>query len=85
MPHPPIAHVHPGDHGGGGSYLVDLFRVEGGTERDYVFLGPGGDYQVTGLSLTPDGQVEREVPFALRFPVARVGELSLGPMRRSAG
>ncbi|HPO72687.1 MAG: hypothetical protein GX785_16545 [Armatimonadetes bacterium] len=63
------------DHGDAGSYLVDLFRVEGGTERDYVFHGPGGDYQVTGLALAPDGQVEREVRFALRFPLARVGEL----------
>ena len=45
MPRQPYCRTHPGDHREAGSYLVDLFRVEGGTERDYVFHGPGGDYR----------------------------------------
>jgi hypothetical protein len=39
------------DHGAAGSYLVDLFRVEGGKGRQYVFHGPGKDCQVEGLDL----------------------------------
>ncbi len=39
------------DHGESGSYLVDIFRVAGGTKREYVFHGPGNDFEVRGLSL----------------------------------
>ena len=38
------------DHGQSGSYLVDLFRAGGGTKREYVFHGPGSQYEVAGLS-----------------------------------
>jgi len=41
------------DHGPSGSYVVDVFRAGGGTRRDYVFHGPGGQYEADGLSLAP--------------------------------
>lgn len=41
------------DHGEKGSYLVDVFRVGGGTSRDYVFHGPGNTYELIGLALAP--------------------------------
>jgi len=45
------------DHGAAGSYLLDIFRVEGGAKRQYVFHGPGADYQVDGLHLVPAPEV----------------------------
>lgn len=41
------------DHGAAGSYLVDIFRAQGGERREFVLHGPGNDYTVQGLSLTP--------------------------------
>ncbi|NQT17046.1 MAG: heparinase II/III family protein [Planctomycetes bacterium] len=41
------------DHGPAGSYVVDVFRASGGTRRDYTFHGPGGSFEVEGLSLAP--------------------------------
>ncbi|HUT90495.1 MAG TPA: heparinase II/III family protein [Thermoguttaceae bacterium] len=41
------------DHGPSGSYVVDVFRAGGGTRRDYVFHGPGDQYEAEGLSLVP--------------------------------
>jgi hypothetical protein len=44
------------DHGAAGSYLLDIFRVQGGEKQQYVFHGPGTDYRVGGLSLTPGAE-----------------------------
>lgn len=41
------------DHGDAGSYLVDIFRVQGGASRQFVLHGPGSDYEVKGLALAP--------------------------------
>ncbi len=41
------------DHGQLGSYVIDIFRAGGGTTRDYVFHGPGNQYEIEGLSLAP--------------------------------
>ncbi|PIZ42087.1 MAG: hypothetical protein COY42_18215 [Armatimonadetes bacterium CG_4_10_14_0_8_um_filter_66_14] len=63
------------DHGEAGSYVVDLFRVKGGTRRQYLFHGPGTAYQVQGLDLQPAVQSARPAPFALRFHLPQVSEL----------
>lgn len=34
------------DHGDGRNYVVDIFRVEGGTTQDYVYHGPNGEWQL---------------------------------------
>lgn len=44
------------DHGEAGSYLVDVFRAQGGERREFVLHGPGNDYTVRGLALTPVAQ-----------------------------
>jgi len=41
------------DHGSEGSYVLDIFRASGGATRDYVFHGPGNQYQVEALPLAP--------------------------------
>ncbi len=41
------------DHGDSGSYVLDIFRAGGSAARDYVFHGPGNQYDVEGLSLAP--------------------------------
>ena len=38
------------DHGESGSYLIDVFRTAGGTRREYVFHGPGNDFEIQDLS-----------------------------------
>jgi hypothetical protein len=35
-------------HGTGGVYVLDLFRVRGGKQHDYVFHGPGTDLEAGG-------------------------------------
>jgi hypothetical protein len=37
----------------GGSYVVDIFRVRGGAEHDYLFHGPVGDLHLEGPDLPP--------------------------------
>lgn len=39
------------DHGEGRNYVVDFFRVEGGTRQDYVYHGLSDTCQVAGLEL----------------------------------
>ncbi len=60
----------------GRPYLADIFRVQGGRVREYVFHGPHSDYELSGLA---PAEVVEEAPgqmrFALRFHVAEVGEL----------
>jgi hypothetical protein len=51
------------DHGAAGSYLLDIFRVQGGEKRQYVFHGPGNDYRVAGLDLVP-AQETPDLPLA---------------------
>lgn len=41
------------DHGAAGAYLLDIFRVQGGTERQYLFHGPLPTCETTGLDLHP--------------------------------
>ncbi|MEY4940345.1 MAG: hypothetical protein RIQ93_2080, partial [Verrucomicrobiota bacterium] len=40
------------DHGEAGSYLVDIFRTQGGDRRQFVLHGPTKDYAVEGVALT---------------------------------
>ncbi len=59
-----------------GSYLADIFRVRGGSVREYVFHGPHNDYEVRGLDLAETQLAEKQqVRFALRFHLAKVGEV----------
>jgi hypothetical protein len=44
------------DHGEHGSYLVDIFRVSGGTRHDYVFHGPVPHFQLDGIALQSSGE-----------------------------
>ncbi len=39
------------DHGEAGSYLVDIFRVRADARRQYVFHGPGNEFETHGLNL----------------------------------
>jgi hypothetical protein len=57
------------DHGAAGSYLLDIFRVEGGETRQYVFHGPTTDYQARGLGLAP-------APESLDLPLENVRQAS---------
>ncbi len=41
------------DHGASGSYAIDFFRVQGGATQDFVFHGPGNDFQIEGLTFAP--------------------------------
>ncbi len=41
------------DHGGGGSYLIDCFRVTGGRVHDYLFHGPVAEGVPRNLDLRP--------------------------------
>ncbi|MDP6780033.1 MAG: heparinase II/III family protein, partial [Candidatus Latescibacteria bacterium] len=52
------------DHGDAGSYLVDIFRAGGGRVRDYVFHGPGQDYELQGLRPGPAGDWQLYAPAA---------------------
>jgi len=67
------------DHGQLGSYLIDIFRAGGGSRREYVFHGPGGQYELDGLSPAPSSSVDGEsvVEEALPLDNAReaAGEL----------
>ena len=63
------------DHGGAGSYVLDLFRVSGSGVRDYVFHGPNNDWTTDGLNLTPASEQGKPVRFALRFHLAELGEV----------
>lgn len=65
------------DHGDAGAYLVDIFRVAGGTVRDYVFHGPGNDYTVEGLALEPTVEEPKPVKFAVRFHLPQLGEIAV--------
>ncbi|MFW5868039.1 MAG: hypothetical protein ACOCX2_09500, partial [Armatimonadota bacterium] len=59
-----------------GSYLADIFRVRGGSVREYVFHGPHNDYEVAGLDFANTQlSQKREVRFALRFHLSQVGEV----------
>lgn len=69
------------DHAEHGAYLVDIFRVAGGRKREYVFHGPGNDYEVQGLELAPaSGQAsgrEKPVNFGIRFHLNHLAEICL--------
>jgi hypothetical protein len=41
------------DHGGGQTYLVDFFRVEGGQRQDYVYHAAAGACETPGVTLQP--------------------------------
>ena len=63
------------DHGDAGSYVVDIFRVDADAPKQYVFHGPGNDYQVEGLALGPARAAERKARFAVRFHLPQVSEV----------
>ncbi|MEN6303373.1 MAG: heparinase II/III family protein [Armatimonadia bacterium] len=65
------------DHGSAGSYLLDVFRAEGGGERNYVFHGPGRDYQVSGLTLAPKAAIAKAVRFVVRLQLSQVSEIQI--------
>lgn len=65
------------DHGHHGFYWLDLFRVQGGTIRDYLFHGVNNDFTVEGAEL-PDRKaqqeaLERECRFCLKLAVNQLG------------
>ena len=66
------------DHGESGSYLVDVFRVAGGTKREYVFHGPGNDFKIEGLSLSSS-------PTTVGDPTSVVEALALSNPRTAGG
>ncbi len=70
------------EHPDGGSYLVDIFRAGGGALREYLFHGPGTDWQASGLDLAPvnANTAEREIRFALRFHLPALGEIVVDDM-----
>jgi hypothetical protein len=41
------------DHGGGRNYVVDFFRVSGGTLQDYVFHCVGSECRTEGIEIKP--------------------------------
>jgi hypothetical protein len=41
------------DHGQGRNYVVDVFRVQGGTKQDYVFHASATTCAIAGLTLEP--------------------------------
>jgi hypothetical protein len=51
------------DHGQAGAYVLDLFRVQGGTERQYLFHGPLPTCETEGISLATV-----ETPYDLANP-----------------
>jgi hypothetical protein len=44
------------DHAGGKSFIVDIFRVEGGNDHVFSFHGPPGTVEVKGIALVPQGK-----------------------------
>ncbi len=60
------------DHGEAGSYLVDIFRLRTGAKCQYVFHGPGNDFESQGLNFASTAQPRPQVPFALRFQLSQV-------------
>lgn len=65
------------DHAEHGSYLVDIFRAAGGKKREYVFHGPGNDYDVQGLELAPPSGQQASVRFGIRFHLGHLAEIHL--------
>lgn len=63
------------DHGNGRNYVADIFRASGGQQRDYLFHGPGNDYQVEGITLSPAKETAPQIPFAVRIHLDRVGQV----------
>lgn len=63
------------DHGASGSYVLDVFRVNGGRRQQYVFHGPGNTFQVQGLDFNPVSETARPVRFAVRFHLPQVSEI----------
>jgi len=58
------------------AYVADIFRVQGGSVREYVFHGPHNDYELAGIEPQDTSQQAGEpIRFALRFHVAEVGEI----------
>ena len=65
------------DHGHHGFYWLDLFRVQGGEIRDYIFHGVNNDFTMEGAE-KPDKQMQqetrdRECRFCLQLPVEQLG------------
>ena len=72
------------DHGYHGFYWLDLFRVQGGTVRDYIFHGPNNDFTVEGAEI-PDKEaqqkaLERECRFCLKLAVDQLGTWEFSDM-----
>jgi len=57
----------------GNSYVVDIFRVQGGQKRDYVFHGPNSNVQLDGLTFAAAEVKPPQVRFAIRFHVDKPG------------
>ncbi len=64
------------DHGDAGFYWLDLFRVQGGKTRDYVFHGVSRDFTITGAELPSNDAmkpVDGETRFCLKFAMDQLG------------
>ena len=66
------------DRGESGSYLVDVFGAAGGTQREYVFHGPGNDFEIQGLSPAAVSGPSNDSPSV-------VGSLELTNTRQAEG
>jgi len=59
------------------SYAVDIFRVVGGAQHDYVLHGPEGEFSVQGLALSPPAQgtlAGPQVPYGFFYDDPRFAE-----------
>ncbi len=62
------------EHEPGRQYLLDLFRVQGGRQHEYVFHGPNNDYE---LAMPPAGattaEQKKKVRFCVRLGLQKAG------------
>ncbi|MBT4817363.1 MAG: hypothetical protein HON70_16790, partial [Lentisphaerae bacterium] len=66
------------DHGENGAYLVDVFRAGGGKQREYLFHGPGNEYEVHGVKPVREPLEERvPIHFGVRFHLGELAEIFL--------
>ena len=56
------------EHGPGRNYVLDIFRVAGGAQHDYVFHGPNDNLLSLDEDLEPF-ELTPEMRFCLRFPL----------------
>jgi hypothetical protein len=61
------------EHAPGRQYVLDVFRVQGGTMHDYVFHGPGNEVELRTPQLEPMTLVVTPVRFCVRLALSDAG------------